>query len=155
MAVEFLPSQIGTEDGVPLPYTGSPLLLLWSDILLFFRSLWCFHGIFLPLNPCPSGELDELFPSRENLRALSIHAFLCVYQIAFLVSLLFCYKVPLAWVLLYVAAVLIVNDAICRKLNGKRRFLQSRVPVDSRPEHESEHWIFINGVGVGCVVKAS
>jgi hypothetical protein len=150
MAVEFLPSQIGTEASVPLPYTGSPFQLLWSDILLFFHRIQFLPGILLPLKPWPSGALDELYPSRENIKALALHTFLFVYQAVFLLSLPYFLMVPLALFALYVAVVLLLNGAVCEILNGTERFLYSRVEVDDpRPEHGSEHWIFLNGVAVG------
>jgi hypothetical protein len=149
MAVDFLPSQIGTEESIPLPYTGSPIQLLWGDAILFFRSVRFLLGIVLPWKPWASGTLDELFPSPPNLLAITVHTFLIVYQLGFLLSLPYCLVCPILMIALYVSAVIFGNNLICRVLNGSRRFLESQVSINSLPEHEEEHWIFINGVAVG------
>jgi hypothetical protein len=150
MAIDFLPSQIGTQETVSLPYTGSPLQLLWSDIVLFFQCARFLPGIVFPWMPWRSGKLDELFPSYPNLVALTIHAFLIVGQLGFLISLPgCCLAFPLSICVLYMSVVIFVNSLICRTLNGSKKFLESQVPISARPEHEEEHWIFINGVAVG------
>ena len=149
MAVDLLSSQVGTASTVPLPYTGSPLLLLYSDVVLFFRKIRFFLGIILPLNPCHSGKLDELYPSPANLKDIAIHIFLFVYQFVFIVTLPCSFAFPLALLAPYIFFVLGFNYLISKRLNGSKRFLESQVPVNARPGHEEEHWIFINGVAVG------
>ncbi|RHZ53247.1 uncharacterized protein CDV56_103957 [Aspergillus thermomutatus] len=152
MVVTYLPSQSRKKQDVPLPYTASPLQLLWADILLFLRSLWSLPGIILPLKPWNSGALDELYPSKENLRDIVVHLFLALYQLMFLLSLPICVILafPALGIGIYMTIALTLNWVICRfALNGSARILQSRVPVEPRPEHEREHWIFVNGVGAG------
>jgi hypothetical protein len=136
----------------PLPYTASPLKLLWSDIYLFFQSAWALPWIFLPLNLGRTWPLDEFYPSWRDFGDATIHAFLVVYQLLFLLSLpiVIIFLVPTLWVLAYIAAALFLNHAICKiTLSGFKRFLVSRVPVAERPGHEREHWIYVNGVAVG------
>ncbi|EAW07157.1 uncharacterized protein ACLA_018610 [Aspergillus clavatus NRRL 1] len=152
MAVKYLPSQSKTKQDVPLPYTASPLRLLWADIRLFFKSLWCLPGVILPLKPGCSGALDEFYPSWTNICNIAIHLFLFVYQIVFLVSLpvIFVFAFPALWIGIYVALTLGVSWVVCRIcLNGNIMTLESQVPVDWRPEHDREHWIFVNGIMVG------
>jgi len=149
MAVDLLSSQVGTASTVPLPYTGSPLLLLYSDVVLFFHKIRFFLGIIRPLKPFRSGKLDELYPSPANLRDIAIHIFLFVYQFLFLVTLPCGFAFPLVLLAPYLFFVLGFNYLVSKVLNGSKRFLESRVPVDARPGHEEEHWIFINGVAVG------
>lgn len=149
MAVDLLSSQVGTDSSVPLPYTGSPLLLIYSDVLLFFHKIHFLLGIILPLKPWNSGKLDELYPSPANIQDIVIHTFLFVYQFIFLVTLPFSFAFPLVLLALYLFVVLGFNYLVFKKLNGSERFVESQVPVNARPEHEEEHWIFINGVAVG------
>ncbi|KAB8224869.1 hypothetical protein BDV33DRAFT_164850 [Aspergillus novoparasiticus] len=134
----------------PLPYTASPLELLWADILLVLRSLWSLPGILLPLTP--SDELCELYPSTENMANVVAHVCLALSQVAFLLSVLGCFflMVPALWISLYVAAFVWVNRVICTLIfNNPDEVLESKVPIEERPEHERERWIFINGVAVG------
>lgn len=77
--------------------------------------------------------------------------FLTVGQVLFLLSLPFTiiFMIPALWILIYVATSLLLNYAICMLvLNGFRRVLVSRVPVDNSG-HEREQWFFINGVAGG------
>lgn len=151
MLVSDFLSQVGSDDDAPVPYTASLSRLLWSDVLLCFRSFWAIPQIFLPLTPWRSGELDELYPSLENLVNVAVHFFLVVFQFVFLLSLpLFVvWMLPTIWIMAYVAFVLLVNYIICRfALNGSQAFLVSKVPVPGQ-EHQREHWIYINGISIG------
>ncbi|KAE8367277.1 hypothetical protein BDV27DRAFT_124081, partial [Aspergillus caelatus] len=134
----------------PLPYTASPLALLWADILLVLKSLWSLPGILLPMTP--SGELDELYPSKENIVNLIAHVCLALCQVAFLLSVLGCFllMVPALWISTYVVAFVWINRVICALIfNYSDEVIESKVPIEERPEHERERWIFINGVAVG------
>lgn len=147
------PSRVHARDGVPLPYTASPLRLFWSDVFLFLRYIKYFPDVVLPLTPWNSGALDELYPSGKNLFDIAVHSVLLVFQTVFLLSLPLCvvFLIPAFWIMLYALAVLLVNCTICRfALNGSKRFLVSKVPVSE--DHRQEHWIFINGIAVGYVV---
>lgn len=143
-----MPSQVGTATTTPLPYTASPLKLLVSDVILCLSCIRYLPDILLPLRPYYSGKLDELYPSRGNLTALSIHGVLIVYQVAFLLSLPVLFFLPIYVCILYITSVFILNNRICAFLNGRHRFLVSHLPLTGSG-HESENWIFINGVGVG------
>lgn len=139
-------------DVTPLPYTASPLKLLWSDISLFVRSAWALPGILLPLRLAGTNSLDEFYPSFPDGADVAVHVFLVFYQLLFLLSLpiAILFLVPTLWILTYAAVAILINSAICfLTLNGWQRFLVSRVPVVERPGHEREHWIFVNGVAVG------
>ena len=134
----------------PLPYTASPLELLWADILLVLKSLWSLPGILLPMTP--SSELDELYPSKENIVNVIAHVCLALCQVAFLLSVLGCFllMVPALWISIYVVAFVWINRVICTLIfNYSDEVIESKVPIEERPEHERERWIFINGVGVG------
>ncbi|CRG91917.1 hypothetical protein PISL3812_08971 [Talaromyces islandicus] len=148
MVVMFMPSQVGATTTTPLPYTANPLKLLVYDAVLCLSCIRYLPDILMPLRPCYSGKLDELYPSRGNLTALTIHGVLIVYQIAFILSLPALFFLPIYVCILYIASVFILNNKICAFLNGRHRFLVSHVPLPNYG-HESEHWIFINGVGVG------
>ncbi|KAE8379554.1 hypothetical protein BDV26DRAFT_259051 [Aspergillus bertholletiae] len=136
----------------PLPYTASPLKLLGADILLVLKSLWCLPGILLPLTPGSPDDLDELYPSKENIGTIAAHGCLALCQTIFLLSVLGCFvfMVPALWILIYVVTFIWANRVICRLVfNNVDEVLESKVPIQERPEHERERWIFINGVGVG------
>jgi len=139
-------------DVTPLPYTASPLKLLWSDFFLFFQSSWALPRVFLPLNLARTWPLDEFYPSWRDAGNVAVHAFLVAYQLLFFLSLpiVIIVLVPTLWVLAYITAALLLNRAICKlALNGFKPFLVSRVPVAERPGHEREHWIYVNGIAVG------
>lgn len=156
MGITFLPSQLGNGGSrLPLPYTSSPAKLLFSDIILCLSSLRYFLGVVRPVQPFRSGELDELYPSLQNLQCIAIHGFLIVYQLIFIFTLPICILIPSIGGFIYVAVVVVINQAICRVLNGKESVLVSKVNLDNqkRPEHAKEHWVFINGVAVGLVFE--
>ena len=141
----------GKED-TPLPYTASPIKLLWSDLSLFLSKLWALPGIFLPLQLARTHELDELYPSLRNGATVLIHIFLVVYQVAFLLSLpiIVVCMVPGLWILIYAAISLTINYTIAKlMLNGFQQVLVSQVPVVERPGHERERWLYINGIAAG------
>ncbi len=156
MTVEFLTSQIGApaKDAPPLPYTSSPFSLLWADIILFFAHTAGLIHILIPLRVArdhSAKELNELTPTRENLKELAIHTFLIFFQLAFLISIPICLFVMLQpiWFFVYVIGILFLNRAVCKTLNGAESFVESRVDIESKPEHESERWVLVNGVSVG------
>ncbi|KAJ5249630.1 hypothetical protein N7489_000040 [Penicillium chrysogenum] len=141
----------GKED-TPLPYTASPIKLLWSDLSLFFSKLWALPGILLPLQLARTHELDELYPSLRNGATVLIHIFLVVYQLAFLLSLpiIVVCMVPGLWILAYAAIAFTINYAIVMlMLNGFQQVLVSQVPVFERPGHQRERWLYINGIAAG------
>lgn len=130
-----------------------------TDTLLFLRITFTWPlkaglpSIVLPFYPFRSGELDELYPSFQNIKALILHAFLVIIQAAFLIllipSLFLGLPVPLfAWtpfsVLLIVGFVL-GNDFFCILLNGTKRRYESVVDPTWEP-HDDECWLFVNGV---------
>lgn len=137
----------------PPRYTGSPWLLLTSDVLLFFRSILYLPCIFLPLFPWDGGSSDELYPSFSNLRDLGLHFILFFVQLGFLISLPFSLYLP-AWLLvLYITTVITVNALVCRLLNGgipETGLTCTEDEVTATWEaHPDEYWIFLNGICVG------
>jgi hypothetical protein len=107
-----------------------------------------FHAYF------PSGPLDELCPSPENIYCIVFHTILIINQSAFLLSLPFLCLVPFATFVTYVGVFTSVNYLVCRKLNGnipqgalESTYFQERRQWDL--DHPNEEWIFLNGVAVG------
>ncbi|KAJ5126511.1 hypothetical protein N7448_007290 [Penicillium atrosanguineum] len=138
-------------NATPLPYTASPLRLVLSDILLVFANAWASPELILPLCLGRTKSLDELHPSFQNGVSVVTQAFLTIGQVLFLLSLplAIIFMIPALWIIIYIAASLLLNYVICMLvLNGFRRVLVSQVPVDS-PGHEREQWFFINGVAGG------
>ncbi|OJJ62736.1 hypothetical protein ASPSYDRAFT_129541 [Aspergillus sydowii CBS 593.65] len=151
MGVTFLLSKSKVSE-TPLPYTASPLRLMWEDIRLFFRRAWSLPGVILPLTPCNSGDLDELYPSLSNIANLGFQAVLSLLQILFLLSIpvvIIC-MAPSFWVLAYTGGVIWANKALCDLvLNRRPSTLASRYPKVEAPEHKHEHWVFVNGIACG------
>lgn len=139
-------------NATPLPYTASPLCLLWSDFCLVLQYAWALPAIFLPLRLGQTSPLDELYLSPQGALSLITQAILTVYQLLFLLSLpltiICCF--PALWILVYIAAALALNFAICMfVLNGVQRVLVSKVPIVEQPDHGNERWFFINGIANG------
>ncbi|CAG7929708.1 unnamed protein product [Penicillium olsonii] len=140
------------EEGTPLPYTASPIRLLWGDLCLFVSLIGHLPGIFIPLHLCRTGPLDEFYPSVHNIFIVAVHLLLAVYQVSFLISLplmVLC-MVPALWILAYLAIGLGLSyGAVMLFLNGFEQILVSKVPVAERPGHERECWLYINGIAAG------
>lgn len=138
---------------MPLSYTGSPRQLLLHDILLFFRWSYLLPDIILPLWPCPSGSLDELYPSPANLYTMFLHLIAIVAQSIFIISLPLLFYIPFTLYACYFVGFLLFNEAFCKLLNGHvpPEGLPSSEDDFSRswPKHDDESWIFLNGVAVG------
>ncbi|KAL4806711.1 hypothetical protein BDV18DRAFT_119189 [Aspergillus unguis] len=151
MVVTMLRSQSTTSE-TPLPYTASPWDLMLEDIRLVFRCYRYIPGILLPLSSENSNDLDELHPSLRNFVNVIFQASLSLVQILFLLSvpvLVVC-QVPTLWTCVYIAGFVSANQALCNLvLNRKPSVLTSRYPSRQMPEHEQEHWVFINGIACG------
>ena len=148
MLLQFRQSQIGRSENHPLPYTASPISLLWDDLLLGLRCFRYVPGILLPLRPWRPSSRNELRGTRENLIILVIHIALIIGQLGFIVSLLFCVMLPMMTFVTYFMGGMLVNFAICTYLNGRNSHLISQsVKQHSAPAHE--YWVFINGVAAG------
>jgi hypothetical protein len=153
MAVTFLPDMV--EDFLsttPRPYTSNPFSLVRVDISLFFHNIFYLFNIVKPLTPWLSGELDELNPSGPNLFALALHILLIILQLVFIISLPMCLGFPLGGVIVYVAAFFLLNQAVCKVLNGPSGVLHvSKTDLSRFPKRPNEKWIFLNGVAAGYV----
>ena len=125
---------------------------LFHDIRLVFGLFRLLPGLFFPLHPFRSAELDELFPSSANLRDIFFHFSYTILQLAFLTSLSFFVFPP--FIIAYVAAFLCINKTLCMlTLNGRAPFITSNVDISEFPRHDNERWIFTNGIGVGYLVS--
>lgn len=139
----------------PLSYTAFPWEILNFDILLFFRWSPYLINIILPLWPCLSHDLDELYPSLENIYDIFLHGILFVSQSFFLISLLFLATVPFVFYISYIGLFIGLNTAVCKLLNGSIPEDGLRSTDDDYSKawrgHDDESWIFLNGVAVGYV----
>jgi len=150
----------------PLPYTSSPVRLALEDLWLFVRITFVWPvtkslpSVVLPFYPFRSGPLDELYPSPQNLWALSLHIFLIFTQAAFILllvpSVFLGLPVPLlSWTptcILGVVGFVVGNDYFCILLNGTKRRYESIVDPEWQEawqKHDDEKWVFINGVAAG------
>lgn len=105
----------------------------------------------MPLMPFKSGEMDELYPSFRNLFDLALHLFLVITQLLFLLSLplLVLSPIPFGLGLLYLVGFVVVNKMVCWILNRNVVSLPSKIDIPYNALHDSEHWVFLNGVSVG------
>ncbi|KAJ5454061.1 uncharacterized protein N7458_005017 [Penicillium daleae] len=153
MEVKFYGSQNNRATVAPLAYTGSPWKLFISDILLFLQWSPYLINIVLPLWPCPSRCLDELYPSLANIHDILLHTILVVAQSSFLVSLPFLITIPFVFYIFYIGLFLALNMSVCNLLNGKIPEEGLKSTEDEHSEawkrHDDESWIFLNGVAVG------
>jgi hypothetical protein len=156
----------------PLPYTSNAFKLFLTDVLLFIHlsitwPIWAgLLSIVLPFHPSPSGALDELAFTWENLQADVVHTILFIAQILFLISLvvLLCMGIPTAVYFGWIGAFIAGNMLFCKwLLNGpptQKFFAGKKYAKDADatagedwvskdPAHEGEKWVFINGVAVG------
>lgn len=149
--VKFLSAGRQAINRSPLPYTSNPATLVWEDVKLFFRTCHHIPGTVLPWLPFRSGPLDELYPSFANIFDLSLHMFLVIAQLIFLLSLplLLLSPVPAGLALLYVFGFTAFNKAVCWLLNRGIDTIPSRAKILNNSDHDSEHWVFLNGVSVG------
>ena len=144
-----------TETNLPSPplYDTAFGSLLY-DIKLVFALFRLLPGLFFPLGPFRSAELDELFPSSENLRDILLHFLFTIVQLTFLIHLFF--RVPGTYLLILTSLAIFIwiNQTLCMlTLNGRSPSLTSNVNLSKFPSHDNERWIFINGIGVGYIVS--
>ncbi|ORY14601.1 hypothetical protein BCR34DRAFT_599145 [Clohesyomyces aquaticus] len=149
--IRLIPSQRGLPSNpleTPIPYTGSPFLLCYLDILRFVQESWSIFGI---LTPEASTNFDELYlRSAKNILCIMLHAFLFIWQTAFLLSLPFLVLVPVWMGMAYVAGVVGVVAAVCWVLNRRDRGMESKADLGPKEgRHGDECWIYMNGVSVG------
>lgn len=135
----------------PIHYSSSPLALCWADTLLFLKLRWSLLGILTPWNGWQCKELDELYPSPQNLLCLGLHGFLLIFQMVFIVSLPFLVILPVWMGMAYVGLVAAVVLGVCRVLNGSEDFLESKVDLSTieKASVQDECWIVMNGVSIG------
>ncbi|GAB7364254.1 hypothetical protein MBLNU230_g4802t1 [Neophaeotheca triangularis] len=151
-SAQVLTSKGPTNDKKPRPYTGSPLKLLWDDLVLCLTIWRAVPGILLPILPFRSGRLDELYPTAHNIANVVLHCILIVVQLLFLLSLFilpFVPVVPVGVAVAYLCVFWFSNKYICYLLNFNTTVLESTVDLKHYPTHEDEYWIFLNGVAVG------
>ncbi|KAK3062178.1 hypothetical protein LTS18_004666 [Coniosporium uncinatum] len=148
--VGFLPSPLGSADDIPLAYTGTPTQLMIADAKLVLKFLPFARGILLPWRVLDQDKYDELYFSRANLFAITIHSVLITLQGFWLFSLPFMLLFP-AWITLtWITGFLVFNNIVCQLcLNGWRTKLLSKTNITVDPKHASEYWIYMNGVSVG------
>ena len=148
--INFYGSQVGGASTEPHSYTGSPWELLKHDILTALKFVFYLPYIVWPIKPWGSNELCELYPSRANVWAITLHVVLVLMQLPFILSIPLWLFFPVWWVLFCVVMFMLVNKAICFLLNGdKSEFPSNPDLAEVKDEHKHEQWLFLNGVAVG------
>lgn len=147
---EFYRSQIGGESVINYAYTDFPWRLLAKDVYYFFAYCWALPWVLFPIRTYGSDELDELYPSWMNMFCLAVHIFLFIFQLIYLVTLPLAIFFP-AWMgITGIVAFHFLNRFVCMLLNGTDIIFHSDEKyAKTRPEHENEQWVFLNGVSVG------
>ncbi|KAJ5948361.1 hypothetical protein N7466_001376 [Penicillium verhagenii] len=136
-------------NATPLPYTASPLKLLWADLSLVIKYAWALPLLFFPLRLTKTNRLDELYPSPLSGVSFGTQVFLTLFQVFFLLSIpvAVVLMIPTVWIFVYIAVAVTSNYMVCMlMLNGFRRVLVSQVPVPESHIHVRERWFFINGI---------
>lgn len=147
----FFGSQLGGSSVTSYSYTDSPFRLLLQDAMLCIRYISHFPSLFMPLTPWQSGAMDELYPSTENISALSLQFILLVGQCCLIATITGIAMFPTWLSAAAVMGFIMVNNLICRYLlNGSENITWSNPDlVPFKREHNREQWIFINGVATG------
>lgn len=149
---KFYGSQVGGQSVINHVYTDYPWRLFAYDIYNFFFFAWSLPWILLPIQPCDSGDLDELAFTRENLFCVFIHFVLCIMQLSFILVLPFTLLLPIWLVAAGMIVFFTVNSLLCMLLNGGTlEYRSDEKYAPALPEHAHEQWIFLNGVAVGYV----
>ncbi|KAH7381752.1 hypothetical protein BKA64DRAFT_763860 [Cadophora sp. MPI-SDFR-AT-0126] len=140
---------------IPADVNQNPFRLVLLDIgfVLHLRKLLI--KIIVPLGPMISGPLDELYPSKSNIKDLTLHIVLLVTQIMLLASLpvvaVLFWLVPGIVPILFCIAFWVSTWIVMRLLNGAPTteclvgLPEGLDPVND----EHELWFFINGVATG------
>lgn len=153
--VGYLPDQSQTQEDNVVPYTANPVVLLLSDLKLFFSQIAYFPFILFPIKA--TQKLDEFYPSPANIYNITFQVILLIIQLLFIVSLLLSvvlvFFVPFGWVVLYIVGYVVLNHVSVVMLNGRQSYFESDVGVLMHGEdHPDERWIFLNGIATGFVV---
>lgn len=150
---KFFGSQIGGKSVINYAYTDDPWRLFAYDIYYFFVFAWSLPWILMPIQPCDSGDLDELAFTRKNLFCIFIHFVLCIMQLSFILVLPFALLLPVWLVAAAMVAFFTVNSLLCMLLNGTTvEYWSDEKYAPALPEHAHEQWVFLNGVAVGYVL---
>lgn len=152
--VNFFGSQIGDEAVINYSYTDSPWTILKKDIYYFFYYIWALPHIILPFRPADSGALSELSPTSGNIFCIFIHTILVILQLGFILILLpLALFIPLWTTILLAGAFLVVNELLCKLLNGSDNGIifhsDPQYAKPDQPRFAHEQWVFLNGVAVG------
>jgi len=140
---------------VPADVNRNPFRLVLLDLgfVLHLRKLLI--KIILPVGPMISGPLDELYPSKSNIKDLTLHIILVVTQIMLLASLpvvaILFWLVPGMVPVLFCIIFWLSTWIVMRFLNGAPTTeCLVGLPDGLEPVNdEHELWFFINGVATG------
>lgn len=142
---------------IPSDVDRAPLRLIYLDLFSVIRLYRLLPKLFLPLYPFISGPLDELSGSWDNIKVVTLHLILIIFQLSLLACLpvfaILLWFVPAIGHVVVFGGITLVTDTIAWLLNGnKRAECLVGMPVDAPPVNdETELWFFINGIGTGYV----
>jgi hypothetical protein len=150
LPVSFVPSQLDSlASSTPLPFRGSPVRLLLSDLLLVLSLVPFTPWIFVPVRT--TSKYGELYlKDIGNIRDLVIHVCLGIVGLAWFILVLPAFLVfPGVVFVGYNLVFALIVWAFTFVLNHGERTVQSTVDLGDAPEYPDERWLFINGVDCG------
>lgn len=149
----FISGQSAGQEVIDYSYTDNPFKLMFWDVYYFFKYAKFLPNIVIPLLPTSSGDMCELALTWGNLHCLFVHSILIVLQLGFLLVVPpMAVLLPLWVTVLSVAAFFVVNQGLCRILNGSSGLIFESEPDFAHEDQDkfvSEKWFFLNGVAVG------
>ncbi|KAG5977397.1 hypothetical protein E4U55_006852 [Claviceps digitariae] len=147
---KFYKSQAGGETVINYSYTDYPIKILLQDLRYLFVYAWSIPRVLMPLSPCGSGDLDELYPSYKNMFCVAVHGVLATLQLMFICGLPLAVFFPLWMTGIGMTGFFILNWMLCRLLNGSELvYYSDKKYAKPDPAHEHEQWVYLNGVSVG------
>lgn len=131
-------------------YTDMPWKLVFWDFWNFLKYARYLPWVVWPIWPCYGGKFDELSFTFPHMWCVFVHIILAILQVAFILALPSVFILP-GW--LFISGFItffVVNQLICRTLNGSTIQYTSELRYSPNSEKfEHEQWIFLNGISVG------
>lgn len=140
---------------IPSDVDRAPLRLIYLDLLSVLRFYRLLPQLFLPLFPFVSGPLDELSGTWANIKVVTLHLALIIFQLSLLalipVFAVLLWFVPAIGHVIVFGGITVTTGFFAWLLNGdKRAECLVGMPEDEPPVNdETELWFFINGIGTG------
>lgn len=141
----------GQKTVINYSYTDTPFRLFNQDLRAVGRYSWALPLLLRPIAKYGSGELDELYPSWPNIKALLVHSLLFFLQVSFALAIPAALVLPVWMAFTGFVLVALLNLALSfaflNRLNNT--YTSDEKYAKHLPEHAHEQWIYLNGIMVG------